>query len=142
MRVDTEPDILSCGAVLVRRIDSSWLTLMLRAYRNWDFPKGLREDGETPIEAAIREVGEETGIHDLAFDWGERYIETGPYNRGKVARYYLARTDEENVVMGIVPELGRAEHHQSLWLDFDKAYDLTAPRVRGVVHWARQIVGA
>jgi 8-oxo-dGTP pyrophosphatase MutT (NUDIX family) len=142
MRVDAEPDILSCGAVVVRRIDSGWLTLMLRAYRNWDFPKGLREDGETPIEAAIREVGEETGIHDLAFDWGERYIETGPYNRGKVARYYLARTDEENVVMGIVPELGRAEHHQSLWVDFDKAYDLTAPRVRGVVHWARQIVGA
>lgn len=140
--MDAEPDILSCGAVVVRRIDSGWLTLMLRAYRNWDFPKGLREDGETPIEAAIREVGEETGIHDLSFDWGEKYIETGPYNRGKVARYYLARTDEEKIVMGIVPELGRAEHHQSLWMDFDKAYDLTAPRVRGVVQWARQIVGA
>jgi 8-oxo-dGTP pyrophosphatase MutT (NUDIX family) len=142
MCVDAEPDILSCGAVVVRRIDSGWLTLMLRAYRNWDFPKGLREDGETPVEAAIREVGEETGIHDLSFDWGEKYIETGPYNRGKVARYYLARTDEEEVVMGIVPELGRAEHHQSLWMDFDQAYDLTAPRVRGVVQWARQIVGA
>jgi len=127
---------------VVRRTDSGWLTLMLRAYRNWDFPKGLREDGETPVEAAIREVGEETGIHDLSFDWGEKYIETGPYNRGKVARYYLARTDEEEVVMGIVPELGRAEHHQSLWMDFDQAYDLTAPRVRGVVQWARQIVGA
>lgn len=139
--MDAEPDILSCGAVIVRRIDTGWLTLMLRAYRNWDFPKGLREDGETPIEAAIREVGEETGIHDLSFDWGEKYIETGPYNRGKVARYYLARTDEEKIVMGIVPELGRAEHHQSLWMDFDKAYDLTAPRVRGVVQWARQIVG-
>ena len=140
--VDTEPDILSCGAVIVRRIESGWLTLMLRAYRNWDFPKGLREDGETPIEAAIREVGEETGIHDLSFDWGEKYIETGPYNRGKVARYYLARTDEEKVVMGIVPELGRAEHHQSLWMDFDEAHDLAAPRVRAVVQWARQIVGA
>jgi bis(5'-nucleosidyl)-tetraphosphatase len=142
MHGDVEPDILSCGAVVVRRIDSGWLTLMLRAYRNWDFPKGLREDGETPIAAAIREVGEETGIHELAFDWGEKYIETGPYNRGKVARYYLARTDEEKVVMGIVPELGRAEHHQSLWVDFDKAHDLAAPRVRAVVQWARQIVGA
>jgi len=140
--VDAEPDILSCGAVIVRRVDTGWLTLMLRAYRNWDFPKGLREDGETPIEAAIREVGEETGIHDLSFDWGEKYIETGPYNRGKVARYYLARTDEEKVVMGIVPELGRAEHHQSLWMDFDEAHDLAAPRVRAVVQWARQIVGA
>jgi bis(5'-nucleosidyl)-tetraphosphatase len=136
------PDTLSCGIVIVRRSDAGWLTLMLRAYRNWDFPKGLMEKGETPIEAAVREVGEETGITQLSFDWGDKFIETGPYNRGKVARYYLARTEEEKVVLGIVPALGRAEHHQSLWVDFDKAYDLTAPRVRGVVQWARQIVGA
>jgi bis(5'-nucleosidyl)-tetraphosphatase len=137
-----QPDKLSCGAVLVRNTGDGWRTLMLRAYRNWDFPKGLREEGETPLEAAIREIGEETGIHELFFDWGHKFIESGPYNRGKIARYYLARTDEEKVVMGIVPSLGRAEHHQSLWVDFDKAYDLTAPRVRGVVQWARQIVGA
>lgn len=136
------PDTLSCGIVIVRRSDAGWLTLMLRAYRNWDFPKGLVEQGETPMEAAIREVGEETGIRQLSFDWGEKFIETGPYNRGKVARYYLASTEEEKVVMGIVPALGRAEHHQSLWVDFDKAYDLTAPRVRTVVQWARQVVGA
>jgi bis(5'-nucleosidyl)-tetraphosphatase len=136
------PDTLSCGIVIVRRTDAGWLTLMLRAYRNWDFPKGLMEQGETPIEAAVREVGEETSITQLSFDWGDKFLETGPYNRGKVARYYLARTKEEKVVLGIVPSLGRAEHHQSLWVDFDQAYDLTAPRVRGVVQWARQIVGA
>jgi 8-oxo-dGTP pyrophosphatase MutT (NUDIX family) len=136
------PDTLSCGVVVVRKTDDGWRTLMLRAYRNWDFPKGLMEQGEAPMEAAVREVGEETGIRQLSFDWGDKYIETGPYNHGKVARYYLARTGEEEVVMGIVPELGRAEHHQSLWVDFDKAYDLTAPRVRAVVQWARQIVGA
>ncbi|HLU06465.1 MAG TPA: NUDIX domain-containing protein [Woeseiaceae bacterium] len=136
------PETLSCGVVIVRRTDTGWLTLMLRAYRNWDFPKGLMEQGETPIEAAVREVGEETGITQLSFDWGDRFTETGPYNRGKVARYYLARTEEEKVTLGIVPALGRAEHHQSLWVDFDKAHDLTAPRVRGVVQWARQIIGA
>jgi 8-oxo-dGTP pyrophosphatase MutT (NUDIX family) len=136
------PDTLSCGVVVVRQSDDGWRTLMLRAYRNWDFPKGLMEQGETPMQAAVREVGEETGIRQLSFDWGDKYIETGPYNRGKVARYYLARTEEEKVVMGIVPELGRAEHHQSLWVDFDKAYDLTAPRARAVVQWARQIIGA
>jgi bis(5'-nucleosidyl)-tetraphosphatase len=135
------PDTLSCGIVIVRNTDPGWLTLMLRAYRNWDFPKGLMEQGETPMEAAVREVGEETGITQLSFDWGDKFIETGPYNRGKVARYYLASTAEENVTLGIVPALGRAEHHQSLWTDFDKAYDLTAPRVRAVVQWARQIVG-
>jgi len=132
---------LSCGAVLVRQTDAGWVTLMLRAYRNWDFPKGMREDGETPQEAARREIGEETGIEDISFDWGDRFTDTGPYNRGKVARYYLARTDSEDVVMGISPVLGRPEHHEYSWMSFDEAYDISAPRVRQVVQWARQIIG-
>ena len=132
---------LSCGAVVVRESDEGWMTLMLRAYRNWDFPKGLCVEGEQPVDAAVREVGEETGIDDLAFDWGDRYTETGPYNRGKVARYYLAKTLKEEVEMGISPELGRPEHHEWRWMSFDTAYDLASPRVRQVVQWARQIVG-
>jgi len=98
------PGKLSCGAVVVRDSDAGWQTLMLRAYRNWDFPKGLCESGETPKDAAIREVGEETGIEDLGFDWGDRFTETGPYNQGKVARYFLARTEQEEVQMGVSEE--------------------------------------
>ncbi len=134
-------DRLSCGAVIVRETDDGWLTLMLRAYHNWDFPKGICEEGESPMDAAIREIGEETGISDLEFAWGDRSTDTGPYNRGKTARYYLARTAQESVEMGIAPELGRPEHHEYRWMDFDKAYDLSAPRVRQVVQWARQIIG-
>jgi 8-oxo-dGTP pyrophosphatase MutT (NUDIX family) len=135
------PDKLSCGAVLVRKASQGWQTLMLRAYRNWDFPKGLREDGETPLQAARREVGEETGISDLKFDWGERFTETGTYNQGKVARYFLARTEQEEVEMGISEALGRPEHHEYRWMDFDRAYDIASPRVRLVVQWARQVIG-
>ena len=136
-----DPGKLSCGAVVVRSTDDGWLALMLRAYRNWDFPKGLCESGESPLAAAIREVGEETGISELSFDWGERHTETGPYNQGKVARYFLARTATEEVVMGISAELGRPEHHEYRWMEFDLAYDLSSPRVKQVVVWARQIIG-
>lgn len=134
-------DRLSCGAVVVRETDSGWLTLMLRAYHNWDFPKGICEEGEAAMDAAIREVGEETGITELDFAWGDRSTDSGPYNRGKTARYYLAITTQESVEMGISPELGRPEHHEFRWVSFDEAYDLSAPRVRLVVQWARQIVG-
>ncbi len=139
--MDHQPDKLSCGAVLVRKAESGWMTLMLRAYRNWDFPKGLCESGETPMQAAMREIGEETGITDLNFDWGDRFTDTGPYNQGKVARYFLARTEEVEVEMGISPELGRPEHHEYQWMDFDNAYDISAPRVRLVVTWARNVIG-
>jgi 8-oxo-dGTP pyrophosphatase MutT (NUDIX family) len=133
---------LSCGAVVVRETSSGWLTLLLRAYKHWDFPKGICEEGEEPKDAAVREVHEETGIDKLDFRWGDRHMETGPYHRGKVARYYLVSTEQEKVEMGISPELGRPEHHEFRWVNFDEAYDLSAPRVRLVVKWARQIVGA
>ena len=133
-------EILSCGFVLARTEQDQCLTLMLRAYHHWDFPKGLREDGEEPIEAAVREVGEETGIQQLELEWGERFLETGPYSRGKTARYYLARTIVAEVVMGLSPETGEPEHHEWRWVSFDEAYDLASPRVRNVVQWARQII--
>ncbi len=142
MSAASPPKNLSCGAVVVRQSGNDWLTIMLRAYRNWDFPKGLLECDEQPREAAIREVAEETGIRQLAFDWGMRYYDTAPYSRGKVARYYLARTTIETIEMGISPLLGRPEHHEYRWVDFDAAFDLGSPRVRMVVQWARQIIGA
>ena len=133
---------LSCGAVVVRRTDDGWKTVLLRAFHNWDFPKGVREAGEDPMEAALREIGEETGIDDVVFEWGDRYFETGPYSKGKVARYYLGITVQEDVVMGISPETGEPEHHEWRWVSFDEAYDLGSPRVRGIVQWARQVIGA
>ena len=135
-------DRLSCGAVVIRQTVEGWRTLMLRAYRNWDFPKGMREAGESSLEAAIREIGEETGIDDLAFTWGDTFMDTGPYSRGKVARYYLAETRRERIVMGISPETGQPEHHEARWMSFDEAYDISSPRVRDVVQWARNVLGA
>jgi 8-oxo-dGTP pyrophosphatase MutT (NUDIX family) len=139
--VSNEETKLSCGIVIARQNGDEWLTLLLRAYHKWDFPKGICEDGEHPLDAARREVEEESGIVELLFDWGDRCIETGPYNKGKVARYYLARTSQEKVKMGMSPELGRPEHSEYRWVTFDEAYDLTAPRVREVVVWARQFIG-
>jgi 8-oxo-dGTP pyrophosphatase MutT (NUDIX family) len=135
-------ETLSCGIVLVRQADAGARTLMLRAWHHWDFPKGIREEGESPLEAAIRELREETSIVAPEFRWGETFLETGPYSRGKTARYYLAATGQEAVVLGPSPETGKPEHHEWRWVSFDEAFDLATPRVRQVVRWARQIVGA
>ncbi|MDJ0793593.1 MAG: NUDIX domain-containing protein [Woeseiaceae bacterium] len=132
---------LSCGVVVARQADDGWLTLMLRAYHHWDFPKGICEDNEEPLDAAKREVREETSVDDLSFDWGDRFFETGPYSRGKVARYFIASTRQVDVEMGISPETGEPEHHEWRWVTFDEAYDLGSPRVKQIVQWARQIIG-
>ena len=127
---------LSAGVVVVRRVPPGWAFLMLRAYRNWDFPKGLVESGEEPLAAARREVQEETLIEELYFDWGETYFETAPYNRNKIARYYLARTPTEAVTLPVRPELGRPEHHEARWLDEEAALELASPRVKAAIEWA------
>ena len=132
---------LSCGVVLARQSEAGFVTLMLRAYHHWDFPKGIAEEGEEPMQAALRELREETSIDTVEFEWGDRYMETGPYSRGKTARYYLASTEQKSVVLGPSPDTGEPEHHEWRWVSFDEAHDLSAPRVREVVRWARQIIG-
>ena len=104
--------VLSAGVVVVRRDPHEWRVLMLRVYKYWDCPKGLVEPGEGPVEAARREVREETGIGELDFRWGEIFHDTEPYSKNKVARYYVAATDAVEVELPINSELGQPEHHE------------------------------
>jgi 8-oxo-dGTP pyrophosphatase MutT (NUDIX family) len=134
------PTRLSAGVVVIRETREGWRYLLLRAYNHWDFPKGMVEPGEEPLAAAIREVREETLIDDLEFAWGEVYIETQPYSRGKVARYYLAKTRTAEVSLPVIEALGRAEHNEFRWVDKATALRLVSPRVAPIVEWASGII--
>ncbi len=131
-----KPRTLSAGAVIVRQTDEGPRLLLLRAFRNWDFPKGEVEAGETPLAAARREVAEETGLARLDFSWGERYRETAPYRQGKVARYYLAATAETHIILPVNPELGHPEHHEYRWASPEEARELLPERLQPILDWA------
>lgn len=135
---DLQPTAFSAGVIVVRRDAKGWRLLVLRAYRNWDFPKGLVEPGEAPLDAAIRETAEETGVADLVFRWGEPYCETAPYRGGKVARYYLAETTQKSIILPVSPELGRPEHDEWRWVSFDEAERLLPSRLQPILAWARK----
>ena len=130
----------AAGAVIFRRSDRGIRLLVLRAYKNWDFPKGLIEPGEDALAAARREVLEETGLADLAYPFGDEFKETLPYSGNKVARYYLAETDAEKIELPVSPELGRAEHHEYRWISFEEAEDLLPPRLAVVLEWAKKTI--
>jgi bis(5'-nucleosidyl)-tetraphosphatase len=130
----------SAGVIIVRREAGGPRYLLLRAYNYWDFPKGLVEPGEDPLTSAIREVEEETTLTALTFHWGHDYRETPPYGRGKVARYYLAESTGQSVALPVSPELGRPEHHESRWLEYQQARKLLAPRVQSILDWAHTLV--
>ena len=63
----------SSAAVIIE--DSEGRSLIVKAgYKShWTFPGGIIDSGETPMQAAVREVREEVGIvlapADLAFAW-------------------------------------------------------------------------
>jgi 8-oxo-dGTP pyrophosphatase MutT (NUDIX family) len=132
------PKRLSAGVVVARDHGGHWRLLVLRCYDHWDFPKGTVEAGEAPLAAAIRETAEESSVTDLNFRWGEIYCETAPYRRGKVARYYLAETRQTDIHLPIAPELGRPEHDEWRWVDFDQAERLLPPRLQPILAWARK----
>lgn len=86
---------------------------------HWDFPKGNIEAGERPIEAARREVFEETGLRDIEFVKGfEKRISYFYRRQGvtvhKVVIFYLARSKSMDVRLSW-------EHKGYAWLPYDQA---------------------
>ena len=132
--------ILSAGAVVVRFEGDVLKYLLLRAYDYWDFPQGIVEAGEDPLEAARREVEEETGLRELNFRWGHAFSETEPYGKGKIARYYVAETTQREIVLPISPELGHPEHHEYRWLIYQEARKLLVQRVARILNWAHALI--
>jgi 8-oxo-dGTP pyrophosphatase MutT (NUDIX family) len=135
------PRKLAAGAVVFRRTDRGVRLLVLRAYKNWDFPKGMVEPGESDLDAAKRECAEETGLADLDFPLGDAHKDTLAYAGGKVARYFLAETAQAAITLPVSPELGRPEHHEWRWVSLEEAEDLLPPRLAIVLEWVRQTLG-
>jgi 8-oxo-dGTP pyrophosphatase MutT (NUDIX family) len=129
--------VRSAGVVIARLRSGNWRLLVLRAARNWDFPKGLIGEGEDALETARREATEETGIADLTFDAAESHKETIAFGTGEIARYYLAITNTEEVTLAIAHELGRPAHDEWRWVTFDEAEDVLPPRLTAVLEWVR-----
>ena len=133
--------VWAAGIVPARRDGNGWKVLVLHARGEWDFPKGRIEDGEMPLEAAFRETREETGITDLELEFGDTWCDTPPYSGGRIARYFVAVTKQEQITLPVSPELGHPEHDAWQWVDFDEAVSLVRARVVPVLAWARERLG-
>ncbi len=74
--------------VVVTHADA--VLMMFDSWRKqWELPGGMREPGESTREAAVRELGEETGIHgvDLSFAAVAEFDLTKPERRERLAVY-------------------------------------------------------
>ena len=91
------PKQITCGVVFFNTSTKKVLMVHPTNQKDfWDFPKGRLEIGETPYEAAVREVEEETSIivkeEDNLIDLGEH-----PYNKHKRIHLYLCYNKEIDI---------------------------------------------
>jgi len=97
----------SAGGAVFKKEDRQILWLLIKpkpskefpSNSSWRLPKGLLEEGEKSIEAAVREVEEETGVKAKII----QKIETGSWffvlNKERIfktATYFLMEAIEEN----------------------------------------------
>lgn len=75
----------SCGLILT---DTKKILIVRNTgFNSWDLPKGGQEIGETPLQACVREVREETGLE--LEDVKEKFIDLGLFSYLKDKRLHL-----------------------------------------------------
>src|ERR1700761_2323130 len=84
--------VLAAGGIVLRQEEIPLIAVVrLRKRNEWVLPKGKLDDGETPRDAAEREVLEETG-HDVAV---HEFLGTLAYEAGgrpKIVHYWRRET--------------------------------------------------
>lgn len=110
-----------CAGIIVIDIQNNKTILVCTEYDNYSFPKGKRNKGETIIDAAWRELGEETGLRKENVDILSDYNIDENSDRGNVAtRYFVGKLIKENEEITFdQTELKKAE-----WLSIDEVYKL------------------
>ena len=131
--------IQSAGIIVVDRSSDVPSVLCVRAYSNWDFPKGHLDEGETHIEAAIRELEEETtlSLKDITLVGLKAPSVTYGSGKGKkTATYFLAdRLSNKQPFLPISPELGKPENDEYRWVSIEDLPGLMPGRLMPVVDY-------
>jgi len=111
----------SSGAIIALINKDSKAEFLLLHYTtgHWDFPKGNIEIGEEEVEAARREIFEETGIEDVNFLKGFRKKIEYQYMRGerliqKEVVFYITTTNTRKIILS-------NEHIGYVWNEYDNA---------------------
>ncbi|MFA6066269.1 MAG: NUDIX domain-containing protein [Candidatus Babeliaceae bacterium] len=108
---------------------------------HWDFPKGKIEANETPRQAAVREVKEETGLQvvlDDVFEQSLTYLfkDKEGVTINKTVTLYLAKVDTEVVTLS-------SEHIYYKWLIFEDALKLLSfQNARQIIQMADRYIHA
>ncbi len=96
----------SYGVIPLKKIGGEWITLLIKHRRSafWGFPKGHSDEGETPYQAAVRELSEETGLSVKKIIIQEPLLERYHFRSqgkmiSKTVTYFIAEVNEGEVTL-------------------------------------------
>lgn len=111
----------SYGIIPLVQDGQSWKVLLIlhREGNHWGFPKGRPEPGEQPLQAAVRELKEETGLIAEEILKQEPFVEKYQFRRKsevvlKTAHYFPARVSGEL-------HMQEEEIRDAKWVDIKEA---------------------
>lgn len=127
-RIETV-DQISAGGVAVRRVDGDYqiaIVLMIPEKR-WQLPKGVIDPGETPEQAALREVREEAGVDCTIIEPLEiiEYWFFGNYDGVRKRYHKFVHFFLMNYESGDVADHDH-EVDEARWVSFDEAMEMLA----------------
>ena len=127
----------SAGIVIKDENQNPARYLCVRAYSNWDFPKGHLEEGETILDAAVRETQEEVSLGKTDYRLLGLIAPPVIYKGGKkTAHYFLAnRTSNAVPFLPINKELGKPENDEYSWLTLKEMNNIFPSRLNEVLNW-------
>jgi diadenosine hexaphosphate hydrolase (ATP-forming) len=132
-KTGTADVIEGAGGVVV---NSEGKVLLIRHHNGtWVFPKGHVDEGETPLEAAIREVAEEAGVDCRCPDPHNTFVTSYVNVRGepRLITWFLLRTEARE------PEMSEPLFPEGEFLPVEEALErLTFAEDRALL---RQVLG-
>src|SRR3989344_6209301 len=131
----------SFGAIPLTKRAGEWYVFLIQHKhgRYWGFPKGHAEPKETPQEAALRELKEETNLELVQYLQQEPLIEQYRFTweGRKVFKrvfYYVAEVKGEAI-------LQKNEVQDGKWIPFREAIDqITHPEGKSILAQVEQIL--
>ena len=132
---------VSAGIMVKDSLESEEKYLCVRAYSNWDFPKGLVEAGESLGQAATRELMEETSLGTGDIKMVGLLAPPVTYKGGKkTAHYFLAdRISQKTPFLPVSPELGKPENDEYAWLTLGEMRTIFPARLLPVLGWLESV---
>lgn len=106
----------SCGGVIIN--GDQVLLIKNKRSQHWSFPKGHMEKGESPVQTALREIREETGLKVIIKPDVSSTINYNPTTEvNKDVTYFLARP------WGGILKAQESEVSELEWLSIDEALE-------------------